>query len=547
MKDTHKDLWQNLPNKTGVYLFKDGQGAVLYIGKALDLKKRVSSYFLGKHQDRPWTAVLVGLISEIETIVVTNEVEALMLEATLIKQHLPRFNIKLTDDKAYPYIKLVKDEPIPRLTVTRRRQRGDKAMYFGPYLSARSAIWALEFLRRLYGIHLSPKPLRGGQDRACLSCQLGGFSCPLADEVDEETYRQRVQQAVEFLQGKRKRLKDDLEQKMIEASQREQYELASTLRDRLKGVEQVLGKQQVIGSTTDDYDVVGAYKTGSQAAVATLRVREGRVTGQLTFFFEVVGDESEVDVVRTFLTGVYLNFADIPAMVTISSQPEDLKLIEELLGTAAWHKVTLRSAVRGEKRALVELAVKNARSKLEMKLLKTDQSYGALIALQELLGLPKLPERIEAVDISNLGTSEPVGATVCFINGQPDKNEYRRYKIKTVEGQNDFAMIQEVTARRFSDTSRPLPDLFVIDGGPEQLRAALKALTSLAPNLHELPLVALAKKPDRVFVPGRKMPLAATRGHKGVMLLARIRDEVHRYVIGFHRARQSRKSLSSHE
>ncbi len=541
MKDTRKELWQSLPKKPGVYLFKDADGTILYVGKALTLRNRVSSYFLGKNTDRPWILVMMGSVDSVETIVVDTEVEALMLEATLIKQHMPRFNIKLTDDKSYPYIKASLNEPVPRFSIT-RRQISDKSLYFGPYLSGRSATYTLEFLRRLYGIHISARPLRSTRDRACLSCQLGSFACPLAGEIDETAYRARVQSAVEFLQGKRKSLIGDLEEKMHQAARDEQFELAAKLRDRLQAIEQILNRQNIISTTQDDYDVVGLYQTNHSAIVATLRIQEGRVTGQKAFQFNLRGDETAADIARNFLISIYLNYSDIPALLVVGEPLEDQAGISQLLNTVAGKNIEIRIAERGEKKQMLELANKNARAKLETRLLKTDQAFTSIIALQELLGLKNLPSRIEAVDISNLGTSEPVGATVCFVDGKPDKNEYRRYKIKTVEGQNDFAMIREVVARRFSDIGRPAPDLFVVDGGPEQLKFALQGLVD-AP-IQPKTIISLAKKPDRIFLPGRKLPIPAPRGNKGLYLLGRVRDEVHRFVITFQRHRQSRKSLN---
>ncbi|QQG50199.1 MAG: excinuclease ABC subunit UvrC [Candidatus Berkelbacteria bacterium] len=542
MISAQKNLWQGLPDKPGVYLFKDVSGQILYVGKALNLKSRVGSYFSGKNNDRPWIQVMMGFVHNVETIVVTNEVEALMLEATLIKQHLPRFNIKLTDDKAYPFLKVVLNEAIPRFTVTRKRNK-DKAIYFGPYLSGRDAINTLEFLRKIYGIHISSTPLRPNRDRACLSCQLGEFTCPLSGEVDEESYQERVDRAIEFLQGKRKHLVDDLDDRMRLAAKNEQYELAAKLRDRLQSVEQILSRQKVISTIQDDYDVIAAAQTQMSAAVSVLMVREGRVTGQKTFYFQLTGSENQNEVVRSFIISAYQNFSEIPGLVALSEEISDQDVIAKFLGTVAGKKVELRTAERGEKRQMVELAARNAAAKLETRLLRTDQSFKSVVAVQELLKLPALPTRIEAVDISNLGSSEPVGATVCYVNGKPDKNEYRRYKIKTVEGQNDFAMIREVMHRRFSDTTRTAPDIMVIDGGVEQLKSALEGIKD-AP-IQPKTIIALAKKPDRVFLPGRKLPIAVTRGHKGLLLLSRIRDEVHRFAIGFQRKRQSKKSLST--
>ncbi len=540
------NIYRDLPNKPGVYQFKDEAGTILYVGKAINLKKRVTSYFTGSHTDRPWTHVMVALIHSVETIVVTSETEALMLEATLIKQHMPRFNIKLTDDKSYPFIKLITSEAVPRFTIVRQRERvvankrSEKARFFGPYLSGWAAKSALEFLRQLYGIHISPTPLRH-KDRPCLNCQLDGFSCPLNGEVSAEKYQERIDAAVAFLQGKRQDLINDLSIRMETASNNQQYELAGKIRDRLKGLQQALGRQQVISTSDDDYDAIGVALTTTRAAVSLLKVREGRVVGQDSFYFNIY-EQVASDVIREFLLSLYTTNTDIPTLVALPLVVDDQASINELLIKESGHAVELRVPERGDKRQIVELAGKNAEAKLELKLLKTNQAQGHVIALKELLKLDFLPERIEAVDISNLGTSEPVGATVCFINGSPDKNEYRRYKIKTVEGQNDFAMIQEVTKRRFSDTRRPAPDVFMIDGGPEQLKSALKGLAE-AP-MQPRTIISLAKKPDRIFLPDRKRPIPAKRGDKGLLLLARIRDEVHRFGIGFQRTRQRKKSLA---
>lgn len=547
MPKVQSHLYKDLPNKPGVYLFKNEAGQILYVGKAINLKKRVASYFARNHPDRPWTAVMVELIDTVETIVVTNETEALMLESTLIKQHLPRFNIKLTDDKSYPFIKLVTSEAIPRFTIVRQRERtvaakrSEKARFFGPFLSGWAAKNTLEFLRQLYGIHLSSSPLKH-QDRPCLNCQLDGFACPLNGEVDAESYQERIDAATAFLRGSRKDLVAAMVQRMEAAANNEQYELAAKLRDRLKSLEQTIGRQQVISTTDDDYDAIGASLTSTRAAVSLLKVREGRVVGQDSHYFSIL-DQQPADVIREFILSLYLSSNDIPKLLVLPEPITDQTGIEKLLAAESGHSIEVKVPERGEKKQIVELAHKNAEAKLELKLLKSNQAQSYVLALKELLQLDFFPERIEAVDISNLGTSEPVGATVCFINGAADKNEYRRYKIKTVEGQNDFAMIREVTKRRFHDTGRPAPDLFVVDGGPEQLKKAVEGLEG-AP-MQPKRIISLAKKPDRIFLPDRKRPLPAKRGHKGVLLLARVRDEVHRFGIGFQRSRQRKKSLAT--
>lgn len=539
---------QNLPNKPGVYLFKDEQGVVLYVGKAKNLKNRVGNYFISKHLDRPWVQVMIGLIKDIETIVVNNELEALILEARMIGEYLPKFNIKLTDDKAFPFIKLTVNEPFPRFQVVRKRTR-DGAKYFGPYLSAWSARLTCEFLRRLYGVHISNRLLASGHDRSCLNCQLEDNLCPLAGEISAEAYANQVIKSEEFLLGKRNSLSKDLSQRMDQASESKNYELAAKLRDQLKAIKQVTTEQHIVGQAQEDFDVIAVAKTSTHSVVSLLTVRQGTMNGHRQFVFDSPIDQPESEAIRQFFLTLYANYSEYPSLIILETAIDDQLLIEQWLESIAGHSIELRVAKRGDKVDFVGLAKKNAQAKLESELAKDSNDWSGLIAIKELLGLKTLPLRIEAVDISNLGSSEPVGATVCFINGQPDKNEYRRYKIKTVEGQNDFAMIAEVTARRFADTSRPLPDLFVVDGGQEQLAAALKAAESRITN-HELrmgetAIISLAKKPDRVFLPGKKKPIPAPRGHKGVLLLARIRDETHRYVIGFHRQRQRKKSLGN--
>lgn len=547
----------HLPTKPGVYLFKGEQNEVLYVGKANNLSNRVGSYFSSKHIDRPWIKVMMGLAKEVETIVVNNEMEALILEATLIQDFLPKFNLRLTDDKAYPYIKLTVKEPFPRLQVVRRRVK-DGSKYFGPYLNTWSLNVMCEFLRRVYGVHVAIKPIIPNQDRPCLNCQLEGNLCPLASEISEEMYATQVAKAIDFLQGKKTSLLQDLENRMHDASSKQLYELAGKLKTQLQGLKHTKFTQNVIGTTHEDFDVVAARSDSSQTAVSVVIVREGVMVAVKAYSFQTPMIQDATEIVREFIVNYYKNFSQIPPELIVESEIDDKTAIEKWLTNISSRKFVIRTTQKGEKSRFLDLAIKNAQEKLESQLLKEGNDISALIALKELLKLDKLPNRIEAADISNLGASVPVGATVCFINGQPDKNEYRKYKIKTVEGQNDFAMIEEVTKRRFSDTRRPLPDLFVVDGGPEQLKSAIKGIESVGLYIikeikqdpeegvkrQKVRIISLAKKPDRIYLPGKKLPLANTRNNKGLRLLSRARDEVHRFGISFQRKRQSKKSLS---
>jgi len=538
MKNHLSEKVSHLPTQPGVYLFKDASQTVLYVGKAINLRSRVGSYFSSKHLDRPWITVKIGLIADVETIVVNNELEALILEASLIGDYQPKFNIKLTDDKSYPYLRLTINELFPRLEVVRKRTR-DGAKYFGPYLSAWSARLTGEFLRRIYGLHMSHRPLATNHDRRCLNCQLEANRCPLAGQISPEDYAVQVKKTIEFLEGKRQSLARDIETRMQSAAESQQFELAGKLRDQLRAVKHVTADQNVTGEADSSFDVIAAAKAGLKAVVTVMFVRDGSLTGQKQFHFETIADQTEGEIIHQFIIDFYHNFQSVPRLVVLAEAIEDQELISNWLKSTFGQAVELRHALRGEKAEFVLLAKKNAEAKLESSLLKNPQDFAPLIALKELLNLSGLPVRIEAVDISNLGTSEAVGATICFINGQPDKNEYRRYKIKTVEGQNDFAMIREVTARRFADTSRPRPDLYVVDGGPEQLKFAIEGLGYIKDQL----IISLAKKPDRIFLPGKKLPIKVSRGNKELLLLGRIRDETHRFVIGYQRKRQSKKSL----
>src|SRR3989344_321903 len=551
--------YHHLPTKPGVYLFKDREDHILYVGKAINLKSRVGSYFTGNLLDRPWVAVMIDSIKSIEKIIVNNEVEALMLEATPLKQHQPKYNIKLTDDKSYPYIRLTPNEPLPRLQVVRTRPN-DKAKYFGPYLSGRTARIICELIREVYGVHISNRLLTK-QSRSCFICQLADRPCPLTNEDNWESYRHGVVKAIDFLQGKQYELVKTITIRMKEAAMKQRFELAAKLRDQLQAAKLIATKQQVISSNDiGDYDAVGVYAIKNQAAISILQIRQGRVVRQSNHFLTIGTSDSIAAILRQYIISYYWQLSNLPPLTVIPVELDDQQVIAKWLKTiSALGAYELRSVQRGEKRRVIALATKNAEQALETRLLSANRQVHGLIALKELLELPLIPGRIEAIDISNLGTSETVGATVCFIDGQPAKDQYRRYKIKTVEGQNDFAMIEEVMKRRLADTSRPLPDLLIIDGGAEQLKAALKGADSRIKNLEsregiptsqllearsEKPIIiALAKKPDRIYLPNKRLPLSVGRGDKGLLLLAQIRDETHRFVISYHRHRQRQKSL----
>ena len=364
----------------------------------------------------------------------------------------------------------------------------------------------------------------------------------MAGEISSEKYQENITKAEDFLNGKRKNLINDLREKMEEASDNQSYELAAKLRDRLDAIKQTTIKQQVVSTDFDDYDAIGVYKTSNRASIVVQAVREGRLVGQRDYYFNFNSPKNDSEIVRGFLISYYRTTSSIPKLVAIPTEIADLDSIANMLRDNAMQVVNVYIPRRGDKKKIVELANKNAQSKLELKMLKTDSAIASIIAVQELLKLPFLPERIEAIDISNLGESEAVGASICFINGEPNKDEYRRYIIKTVVGQNDFAMIREVVSRRLHDPSRPAPDLLLIDGGKQQLKFALEGMKD-AP-MQPRAIISLAKKPDRIFIPDRKLPIPAPKLNKGLRFLARTRDEAHRFGINFQRYRQRKKSLN---
>ncbi len=543
VNSTIHDKLEKLTARPGVYIFKDGSNSVLYVGKAKNLKNRVSSYFktsTNLASTRPWANVMVGLAQDFDTIIVENETEALLLEATLIKRHQPKFNIRLADDKSYPYIKYFDKEPIPRFTVT-RSQTDDGATYFGPYLSTRTAYKTLEILRSVYGIHLSRKKLSPNQDRPCFNCQLLEQKCPLNNELSLDAYRENCHLAQKVLEGKKKRLLKDLKDQMNEASASSKFERAAKIRDYLASLTEVQQNQAVISTNLDNYDLLGLKRGAHLASITHGFVREGRLVHQNNFLLNILGDETDEEIISFFVLTLLASEDTVSRKLVLPCKLDATKL-EEMFYLQNDYRISLIVSPKEDKRKLLKIINQNAGYNLEMKLLKSGDAYENLIDLQHILGLDFLPERIEAVDISNLGTSEAVGATVCFIGGKPAKDEYRRYKIKTVEGQNDFAMIREVVLRRLSDNSRPAPDVLMIDGGIEQLKFAKEAVDQAA--LQPKTLISLAKSPDRVFLVDSKKPLEIKRGSKGLRLLSQVRDEVHRFAITFQRSRQSKKSLS---
>ncbi len=553
-----------MPDSPGVYLFKDKGDNIIYVGKALSLKKRVSQYF-GRTEKDVKTRALVSSISDLEYIVTSTELDALILESNLIKEHRPRYNVCLKDDKQYPFIKITVKEDFPRIFLTRRKLQ-DGARYFGPYTSARSVRETLKFINQIFKIRLCKKKITTS-GRACLNFQMGLCNAPCSGMIDKERYRMNVDNAIQFLEGRNEELVYKLDERMQQYVVREEFESAAVIRDQLQALNYTVSARQHITGGFDDWDVVAVAVSNKTAAAQVLYIRDGSLVGRSEFTLYSRGaDEGEV--MSAFLTQYYSD-APVPADISLNILPDDHTVLEWLQDTASG-KLDITVPGRGRKKELVDMAYKNARSLLSMSLLKDDKreksGHGALIELKSLLDLVNLPQRVEAFDISNIGGTDAVGSMVVFTGGRPDKQHYRHFNIKTVEGIDDPAMMGEVISRRLAriasgggrekkegygrneeyrgnETKRDeTPDLIVVDGGPTQLSAAIGALQKWG---LDIPVIGLAKQLESIYIPGRDTPLILPGDSPGLTMLKYIRDESHRFAISHHRRRRSSRLRSS--
>ena len=540
---------QALPHRPGVYRMKDGEGRVIYVGKAKDLHNRVRSYFVGSGDGRPQFEALVRQIRDFDYIITDSEREALVLEAHLIKELKPKYNITLKDDKKYPYLKLTR-EPFPRLLVTRRLEK-DGARYFGPYTDVKAMKRTLELVRRLFPLRncnhrLPERP----PERPCLNYQIKRCLGPCRGDVDPEDYDKVVRQVELFLKGRGSQVERILEDWMWEAARNLDYERAAELRDRLEDLRRTLSRQKVASPTPADWDAVGVFRDDEEACGVVLEVREGKVLDRKHYFIGGVMGKPPEEVMSAFLRQFYLDALEVPPEVHLPCPPEDEEELTEWLSEKRGGRVVLKVPQRGDKVRLVEMAAKNAEwllveRRFKRERLREEAPY-SVRALQRDLHLERPPRRIEAVDISTTQGSDAVGSLVCFVDGRPRKSEYRRYRIKTVEGQDDFAMMKEVVSRRFRrllEEGRELPDLLLVDGGKGQLSSALEALREL--GIEDQPVVGLAKRLEEVYLPGIPDPQNIPKGSASLRLLQQIRDEAHRFAVEFHRKLRAKRTLTS--
>ncbi|MDX2177136.1 MAG: excinuclease ABC subunit UvrC [Candidatus Sumerlaeia bacterium] len=550
-----------LPANPGVYLMRDARGVILYVGKAQNLRIRVRSYFRPGGDGRAFVEYLQRQIHTVDFIVTDTEKEALLLENTLIKKHRPRYNIRLRDDKTYVSLRLDPAAEWPRLHRIRRRRAGDKALYFGPYASSSSVKETMRFLQRLFPIRSCPDTVLHNRSRPCILHQIGRCAAPCVGKADAAEYRRHVEATVLFLKGRRDEVLRLLEERMMEFSETLEFEKAALVRDRLRAIRRTVEQEKVQSHRAFDRDVVALHRSRGWMLFTVLYFRAGRLEDTRHSSFKDHGQDDR-DVMESFLLQHYDSSRAVPRDVLTSHPPADPATVAALLAELRGGPVRLKTPERGDKRRVIELALANGSETLD-RLLAGEKTRDAILDdLQRALSLPRLPRRIECFDISNFQGSFPVASMTCFIEGEPSKADYRHFKIKAVEGQDDFAMMREVVRRRYARVlaeGGELPDLVVIDGGKGQLNAACEALRE-AGALGRFPVIGLAKSrilassrgttvaprsEERVFLPGRKNPVFFTRANPALFLLMRIRDEAHRFGVTFHRKQRSMASLKT--
>ncbi len=535
------------PTSPGVYLMRDSDNEIIYIGKARSLRQRVRSYFKAAGDSRYQIKFLMAKVTDIDIVLTDTEKEALLLENTLIKQHHPRYNLNLKDDKTYFSLRVDLREEFPRFTIVRKRPR-DGALYFGPYSSGSAAREVLRQMIRMFPLRHYPLTTCMSRQRPCLYHQIGQCSAPCHGLITHEAYAALVNGAVLFLEGKGRLLIAEFKKRMTDAAEHLLYEEAARWRNLLRSIEVTVEKQKVVLSGGDS-DVVGFYRKGRRIEVALLFIRAGVLSGSR--LFDIAWELDDAAAVSAFLQQYYTGAVFIPEEILLPLDIEDKGALAELLGELKGSKVSLLLPQRGTKKELVDLAGKNAMSAGQERDVEKAAAESVLVELVERLQLNRLPRRMECYDISTIQGRFSVGSCVVFTSGKPDRKQYRHYRIRTVEGQDDFAMLREVFLRRFRADGRErndLPDLVVVDGGIGQLNAVQAILAELG-VLESLDLVSLAKSrvqsdaadhivrksDERVFLPGRKNPVVLRQNSAPLLLLAAIRNEAHRFAIGYHR------------
>lgn len=536
------DKVRNLTTQPGVYLWKNDRGQIIYVGKAVNLRNRVRSYVRHDAKRAPKVTAMMSHAADVETIVVANEMEALILENTLIKKHRPRYNIMLRDDKTYPYIKVTVQEDYPRVFMTRRVHR-DGARYFGPFADAGAVHRVLKLIQRAFRIR-SCRTMQA--DRPCLQYHLHHCDAPCVHYITKGEYGKLVEQAVGILEGRDAGIVRRLQEQMEAAAEAMEFEKAAMYRDQITAVRVIQEQQNITTVGGGDMDVLGFAGDAGQTCVQIYTIRQGRLMGRETFSLENSADETAAALTSAVLDQYYVDGVFVPKEIIVSAV-EDKEDYERRLTLQKGQNVALVIPQRGLKKKLLTMAEDNARVLLEQRRLQwqhdTDKTSGAVEALARVLDLPRLPERMECFDISHTQGIETVASMVVFEHGRPAKQEYRRFKLKTVQGKpDDFKSMAEIMGRRYGERDWPAPDLIVIDGGKGQLHAALPIIREAG---CEAPVISLAKRIEEVFVEGRSDSIILSHHTPELQLLQAIRDEAHRFAITYHRSLRGKRNLVS--
>ncbi len=543
-----------LPDSPGVYLMRDCSGEVIYVGKAASIKNRVRSYFRRASTQGAKVRALVKHISSFDYIVTDTEVEALVLECNLIKQYRPKYNVELKDDKSYPYLKVTIQEEYPRLVVTRSLVN-DGSRYFGPYTRVGALRETLRLIRSLFPVRACSDTLFR-QARPCLNAHIERCLAPCTGTVERGYYRSLVQDVILFLEGKQERLLKNLENEMQRAAEKLDFEKAARYRDQIQALKEVLSRQKVVASDRMDRDIIGLARMEGEACGQVFFVREGKVVGRESFFLRGTEDLSLKEAITAFIKRYYARVDFFPPEILVQEEVEEKELLEDWLSKLRGGRVRIKIPRRGEKKGLVEMVNQNAASILEEHFVSRQQQHarkeGAMHDLKEALELDALPFRIEGYDISNLTGTDIVGSMVVFEGGKPKTDDYRRFKIKSVRGQDDCASLKEVLKRRFKRAGAKergnvsfsrYPDLIVIDGGKGQLSAAKEVMREL--DVNDIPVIALAKREELIFRGSGKPPLLLPRNSHALYLLQSLRDEAHRFAVSYHRNLRGKKQKYS--
>jgi excinuclease ABC subunit C len=543
---TLEEKLERLPDRPGVYLYKDAKAQVIYIGKAASVRSRIRSYFQASRTRDAKTDALVDQIADLEFIVTANELEALILESNLVKRHRPRYNIILRDDKHYPFLKLTTDEEYPRLMVARRVAK-DRATYYGPFYPATALRETLRLVRQLFPLRTCSIKIDGKAERPCLQYYIHRCNAPCTGGETREGYGRTVEDVQAFLEGRQDDLAMRLTRDMESAADDEKYERAAVLRDQIQALHKVRESQKIISTDLEDQDLLGLARQGSEACIQIFFVRKGRLLGRESFFFDRLLDAGDGDVLSAFVRQFYAKNVAPPREILLSTDIPEAELVMAWLAQRRGGRVEVAVPQRGRKRELVAMAEENAALALQTHLLSRDSRRQVVMEdLQRSLNLPGLPHRIEGFDISNIQGQEAVGSMVVWEAGGMKKDDYKRYRIRTVPGADDYAMMAEVLRRRYGralEEGNVLPDLVLLDGGRGQLNVGLRVLEEL--GLDFVPIVSLAKREEEVYRAESLHPLALDPASPALHTLQKIRDEAHRFAITYHKKLRQKRTLTS--